>query len=388
MLSLLLLAAVTQPTASARVAFDRHGEVAVHASGLAQVAAGRKVTADDPVRIASISKLVTAIGVMRLVERHRLDLDADVSDLLGYKFRNPAFPDTPITLRLLLSHRSSLTDGIDYVLPLDADIHDVLQDPKVWDSQHAPGTFFRYTNLNFPVVATIMERATGQRFDRLMHDLVLAPLKLDACYNLTTCSDAAVSRIVVQYRKGVVTRDDNHGKRPACPVTPAKDGSCNLDAYKPGTNGAIFSPQGGLYISARDLAKVGRMLLNDGKVDGKPFLTAASIAALRTPLWIFDGSNGDTGEDPADHHMAGFICSYGIATMLLATPVQGCHDDPFGDGRRHLGHAGNAYGLRSGLWIDPKAGNGVAYFATDVSLEEKPQRSAYTRTEEVLAKPD
>jgi len=387
MLSLLLLAAATQPAASARVAFDRHGEISVQTAGLADIGASRKVTADDPVRIASISKLVTAIGVMRLVEQHKLNLDADVSDLLGYRLRNPAFPDAPITLRLLLSHRSSLTDGVDYVLPLDADIRTVLQDPKVWDAQHAPGTFFRYTNLNFPVVATIMERATGQRFDRLMHDLVLAPLKLDACYNFTTCSDAAVARIVVQYRKGVVTRDDNHGNRPACPVTPARDGSCNLDAYKPGTNGAIFSPQGGLYISARDLAKVGRMLLNQGKVDGKPFLTAASTITLRTPLWVFNGSNGDTGEDPADHHMAGFICSYGIATMLLATPAEGCHDDPFGDGHRRFGHAGNAYGLRSGLWVDPKAGKGVAYFGTDVSLEEMPKRSAYTRTEELLANP-
>jgi len=387
MLSLLLLAAATQPAASARVAFDRHGEISVQTSGFADVGAGRKVTADDPVRIASISKLVTAIGVMRLVEQHKLNLDADVSDLLGYRLRNPAFPDAPITLRLLLSHRSSLTDGVDYVLPLDADIRTVLQDPKVWDAQHAPGTFFRYTNLNFPVVATIMERATGQRFDRLMHDLVLAPLKLDACYNFTTCSDAAVARIVVQYRKGVVTRDDNHGNRPACPVTPARDGSCNLDAYKPGTNGAIFSPQGGLYISARDLAKVGRMLLNQGKVDGKPFLTPASTITLRTPLWVFNGSNGDTGEDPADHPMAGFICSYGIATMLLATPAEGCHDDPFGDGHRRFGHAGNAYGLRSGLWVDPKARKGVAYFGTDVSLEEMPKRSAYTRTEELLANP-
>ena len=387
MLPLFLLAAVTQPAASARVAFDRHGEISIQTKGFADIGAGRKVTADDPVRIASISKLVTAIGVMRLVEQHKLDLDADVSDLFGYRLRNPAFPDTPITLRLLLSHRSSLTDGIDYVLPLDADIRTVLQDPKVWDAQHAPGTFFRYTNLNFPVVATIMERATGQRFDRLMHDLVLAPLKLDACYNFTTCSDAAVGRIVVQYRKGVVTRDDNHGGRPACPVTPAKDGSCNLGAYKPGTNGAIFSPQGGLYISARDLAKVGRMLLNDGRVDGKPFLTSASTRTLRTPLWTYDGSNGDTGEDPAGNHQAGFLCSYGIATMLLATPVQGCHDDPFGDGKRRFGHAGNSYGLRSGLWIDPKAGRGVAYFGTDVSLEEKPRRSAYTRTEEVLANP-
>jgi CubicO group peptidase (beta-lactamase class C family) len=387
MLPFLLLAAVTQPAASARVAFDRHGETSVQAEGYADVAAGRKVAADDPVRIASISKLVTALGVMRLVEQHKLDLDADVSDLLGYKLRNPAFPDSPITLRLLLSHRSSLTDGIDYVLPLDVDIRTVLQDPKVWDGGHAPGTFFRYTNLNFPVIASVMERATGQRFDRLMHDLVIAPLRLDACYNFTTCSDAAVGRIVVQYRKGAVTRDDNHGLRPACPVTRARDGSCNLDTYVPGTNGAIFSPQGGLYISARDLAKVGRMLLDKGRVDGRPFLSAASIATMRKPLWVYDGSNGDTGEDPADHHMAGFICSYGLATMLLATPAQDCHDDPFGDGRRRFGHAGNAYGLRSGLWIDPKAGKGVAYFATDVSLEEVPVRSAYTRTEENLAKP-
>ena len=388
MLTLLFLAAVAQPAASARVAFDRHGEVSVQTAGFADVAARRKVTADDPVRIASISKLVTALGVMRMVERHELSLDADVSDLLGYRLRNPAFPDTPITLRLLLSHRSSLTDGIDYVLPLDADIRTVLQDPKVWDSAHAPGTFFRYTNLNFPVIASVMERATGRRFDRLMHDLVLGPLKLDACYNFTTCSDAAVNRIVVQYRKGQVTRDDNHGHRPACPVTPARDGSCNLEAYRPGTNGAIFSPQGGLYISARDLAKVGRMLLENGKADGGRFLSAASVAMMRAPLWVYDGRNGDTGEDPADHPMAGFICSYGLATMLLATPAEGCHDDPFGDGRRRFGHAGNAYGLRSGLWVDPKAGRGVAYFATDVSLEEVPVRSAYTRTEERLAQPD
>ena len=388
MISLLFLSAVSQPAASVRVAFDRHGETSVEASGLADIGAGRKVTADDPVRIASISKLVTALGVIRLVEQHKLDLDADVSDLLGYRLRNPAFPDTPITLRLLLSHRSSLTDGIDYVLPLDADLRTVLQDPKVWDSQHLPGSFFRYTNLNFPVVASVMERATGERFDQLMHRLVLAPLKLDACYNFTTCSDAAVARIVVQYRKGVVTRDDNHGVRPACPVTPARDGSCDLSAYRLGRNGAIFSPQGGLYISARDLAKVGRMLLDKGRVDGKPLLSAASVAALHTPLWVYDGSNGDTGEDPAGHRQAGFVCSYGIATMLLATKKAGCHDDPFGDGRHRFGHAGDAYGLRSGLWIDPRAGKGVAYFATDVSLEEASQRSAYTRTEELLGKPD
>ena len=383
-----LLLVTAQPVASIRVAFDRHGETSVQAEGLADIGAGRAVTADDPVRVASISKLVTAIGVMRLVEQRRLDLDADVSTLLGWRLRNPAFPDVPITLRLLLSHRSSLTDGIDYVLPLDANLKDAIADPKAWDAAHAPGSWFHYTNLNFPVVAAVMERATGERFDRLMQRLVLAPLGLDACYNFTTCSDGAVARVVVQYRQGQVTRDDNHGQRPDCPVTRARDAGCDLSAYRLGTNGAIFSPQGGLYISARGLAKIGRLLLGKGEVDGVRLLQPRSVAMLETPVWIYDGSNGDTGEDSAGKPNAGFLCSYGLALTLLATPQAGCHDDPFGDGRRRLGHAGDAYGLRSGLWIDPKRSTGVAYFATDVPLDVPPRRSAFTRTEEELARPE
>jgi hypothetical protein len=53
-----------------------------------------------------------------------------------------------------------------------------------------------------------------------------------------------------------------------------------------------------------------------------------------------------------------------------------------------LGHAGDAYGLRSGLWIDRQRGTGVAYFATDVPLDPPPRRSAFTRTEEELAQPE
>ncbi|WP_200888656.1 serine hydrolase domain-containing protein, partial [Staphylococcus aureus] len=126
------LAAAREPVAAVRMEFNAGGEVSVSAKGLADISASRPVTADDPVRIASISKLVVAIGVMRLVEQGRLDLDADVSRWLGWKLRNPAFPDAPISLRLLLSHRSSLTDRVDYVLPLDADMRAVLQDPKAW----------------------------------------------------------------------------------------------------------------------------------------------------------------------------------------------------------------------------------------------------------------
>lgn len=366
-----------EPLATVRVEFDENGVGAVAASGTADLATQRPVTANDPVRVASISKLVTAVAVMRLVEQGTLDLDADVSDLLGRRLRNPAYPDAPITLRLLLSHRSSLTDAVDYVLPLDADMQQVLADPKAWDAEHAPGAYFRYANFNFPVIAAVIERATGERFDRLVDRLVLKPLSIDACFNWASCSDAAVTRGVVLYRSRQPTKDDNRGARPACPVTPASDGSCDLSLWRAGANGAIFSPQGGLRISALDLATIGRMLLNYGSLGDVRILSAASVRLLEQPVWRFDGANGDTQN--------GFMCSYGLATQTLATPVAGCRDDPFGDGRWRVGHAGDAYGLKSGLWLDRAARSGVVYFATDVLDADTGRHSAFTRIEEDLA---
>src|SRR5688572_17013313 len=104
------------PVPHAWATFDRAGVITHDASGLADRARGRALTIDDPVRIASISKLVVALGVMRLVEQGQFDLDRDVSEWLGWPLRNPAFPDRPITLRLLLSHRSSLKDDVDYAI--------------------------------------------------------------------------------------------------------------------------------------------------------------------------------------------------------------------------------------------------------------------------------
>ncbi len=264
-------------SARAAIGFDLHGEKAALAEGLADPASGRAVTIDDPVRIASVSKLVVAIGVMRLVEQGKLDLDRDISAYLGWTFRNPAFPDRPITLRQLLSHTSSLRDGDDaYVIPLGHSLKEALADPAVWDPAHGPGEgYFAYTNFNFPVVGSVMEMATGERFDLLMSRLVLAPMKLDACYNWPGCSDAAVARAVVLMQDGKAVRDDLGGKRPACPVFVREGEPCDLDRWRLGDNGALFSPQGGLRISARGLARVGRMLLGGGTIDGVRILIAA-----------------------------------------------------------------------------------------------------------------
>jgi CubicO group peptidase (beta-lactamase class C family) len=330
------------------------------------------------VRVASITKLVVALGAMRLVEQGKLDLDADVSRYLGWRLRNPAFPDEPITLRLLLGHRSSMQDGIDYwLIPATGRLEDSLRDPKVWDSEHRPGRFFRYSNLAFPVVASAMEAAGGERFDALMQRLVTGPLKLDACFNWSLCRDEAVARAVVLYAPdGSVKRDDLKGARPDCPGVPGPEGACDLSGYRPGTNGAIFSPQGGLRISVRDLARIGQLLLRKGRLaDGSRFLSEASLDEMARPAWLFDGGNGATEES--------FYCGYGMAVQILARCPPA--DDPFGDGRLRFGHAGDAYGLRSGLWVDLERGTGIAYFATGQGDDPPRGRSSYRTVEEWLA---
>jgi CubicO group peptidase (beta-lactamase class C family) len=375
------------PQASVRVAFDRDGIVATRTEGHADPATRRAVTIDDPVRIASISKLVLTIGVMRLVEQGRLDLDADVSGALGWQLRNPNFPDVPISLRLLLSHTASLTDGAGYwQVPLDGEFRKLLDDPKAWDAEHAPGSYWRYANVGFPLVGAVMEKTTGERLDLLMQRLVIQPLGLHACYGWPTCDEATAARAVVLYAEGKPQVDDNHGRKPACGITPASDGSCDLSKWRAGAAPNVFGPQGGLRISAKDLSKIGRLLLGDGEVDGVRLLKPESVRAMIGPEWRFDVHNGLTlEEDDPIRTRGGFTCQYGLAVHTLASGLPGCGDDPFGDGVQRVGHSGNAYGLLAGLWVDREAGTGVAYFSTGNDAPEPGEHSAFSRVEELSA---
>jgi CubicO group peptidase (beta-lactamase class C family) len=203
---------------------------------------------------------------------------------------------------------------------------------------------------------------------------VLEPLKLDACYNWPTCGDPAVARAVVLMQDGEAVRDDIGGKRPNCPVFITEGQACDLSRWRLGENGALFSPQGGLRISARGLARTGRMLLNGGTLEGVRILSPQSVETIVTPIWQFNGRNGATDK--------GFYCSYGLATQQIPTSRRGCDDDPAGDGVPRVGHAGDAYGLRSGLWIDRARGTGVAYFVTGLPEDPPRGRSAYRAAEE------
>jgi len=73
-----------------------------------------KFTTEHMLNIASVSKTITATAVMQQIEKGVLNLDQDVNDYLDYSVRNPQYPDVPITVRQLLIHRSSITDGSAY----------------------------------------------------------------------------------------------------------------------------------------------------------------------------------------------------------------------------------------------------------------------------------
>ena len=352
------------PPATVVVAFDQDSITPLIVEGVADRETGRLVEANDPVRIASISKMIMALATMRLVDEGTVDLDADISDYLGWQVRSPNFPDAKVTLAQLLMHRSGLRDRAGYVIPLGESLEAKLADPQAWYADAPPGRApFEYANLGSPVVATVLEAATGERIDKIVERTVFAPLGIEACFNWVGCSEGQVKRAVVLYRDtGEVARDDAGDLPPNCTIPVADGVECSLDNYVPGTNASIFSPQGGVRIGMMDLAKIGQALL----VEDRDFVSYEAIMTMQRSI--------DSQLEVPNAPDQDFFCVYGLGFQAIDLPNSPCVDQLSGDEIGRIGHAGEAYGLRSGLWFapvegerdNPDRGVGVAYFTTTV----------------------
>lgn len=348
-----------------------NGEISeLAASGCAYFAlngsCARKLTPDHFVRVASISKLVAALGVKRLVEQGKLDLDADVSNYLGFKFRNPAFPQKNITTRMLLAHTSSLRDNEVYWVDFPGMLDQLLDDEGRFDSANAPGSYFKYCNLNYGMIGQIIERVSGVRFDVFMRKQVFEPRGIIAGYNWSGMEKVPGKRVAVLYRKKQDDTawnpdgpwfeqiDDFDGRSPM-PKGRGYDG--DPKSYKPGTNGTLFSPQGGLRISLRGLASLtAYMASTDDPV----------LRDMLKPVWTYKKDNGDTEGDFFKAYASGAqIYKGGAQAFPSAVPA----------------HFADAYGLRGGLFFDPAKKQGWIYLITGFSDEPskgpKPAGCAY-----------
>ena len=100
------------PVVGISVAVVKDGKmIYTHSFGLKNVENNVPLTDESIFRIASISKSFTVTSLMQLVQKKKISLDDDVSKLVGFQIRNPKFPATVITLRMLLSHTSSINES-------------------------------------------------------------------------------------------------------------------------------------------------------------------------------------------------------------------------------------------------------------------------------------
>ncbi|MEM7727738.1 MAG: serine hydrolase [Pseudomonadota bacterium] len=304
---------------------------------------GRPFTPDSPFRVASVSKVLVGELARRLHADGQLDLDADAADLLDVPLRHPDHPDAPVTLRRLVSHRSGIIDPAVYWMAAPGDIRDLLID-TIWEPGVRPGAGFRYANLNYGLAATVMEAATGERFDRLFTRHVADPLGLDIGFNWSGVSPAkrrsgfpALRGIPAAWAVQVDGADTLAGAQPAI----LREDGWDLRDYVPGTNGTLFSPQGGLRASVNDLAVIGQEVI-------------LAQPELWTQLWIAaqTGGRGSESEVVAGRGSEeGHFVAFGDALYIYPDgPLPGETDAAW------VGHHGEAYGVYCGLWAVPARG--------------------------------
>lgn len=325
-------------------------------AGIRDYTRGLPVNDSTMYRIASISKLVTAMGLMKLYDAGEFNLDDDVGTYLGYTFRNPYFPNVPVTFRMLLSHTSGIQDGSGYSSFLGATYNNS-NPPSIaslfvsggsyytsdmWMNK-SPGTYFTYSNANYGVIASLLEKISNQRFDVYMKNEILNPLGIAGSFNINDIAN--INNVAVLYRKSGSNWSPQADNFQGTAPTPV-----NLSSYTPGTNGFIFGPQGGLRISPSDLARLMMMLLNDGMYNGISVLNSSTVTLMQSPAWTYNGSNGD--------NYYGLFRSWGLGMHITTLTAGG---DIVYPATVMIGHPGEAYGLISDFYFDPVHKNGIVF---------------------------
>jgi CubicO group peptidase (beta-lactamase class C family) len=381
------------PLASLSVLAIRHGKVSYQQQfGYRHIGATSAehlpVTPATLFRIASVSKMMTTLGLMRLVEQGKLSLDQDVGIYLGFFLRNPHFPQQAVTLRSLLSHTSSLRDAGGYSWGPERSLRDVFTagNDSMWDKHIAPGRYFTYANLNWGVIGTVMEKVTGERFDLLMRRLLLDPLDVRGGYYPAAFSKDEVENTATLYRKRTleteiwqpqgpwIAQADNFYKRP-----PAA-----LASYVIGSNATVFSPTGGLRISAAGLGKVMQMLLDGGRHQGKQLLQPTSIALMFGRQWQLapDGDNGSNGDSER-----GLYRAWGLGNQQFDAVAGQCNGLVEGASFSAVGHLGEAYGLVSAFVLDFKNNHGMVVLVGGTGSDPEHYPGTYSamgRSEELI----
>ena len=284
---------------------------------------------DDMMRIASISKSFTATSLMQFVEKGIISLDDDVSDLIGFQIRNPHHPNVPITLKMILSHTASIRDKEDYST-LDHLNPAVYGDCEESYFEYAPGEGYNYSNLGLNLAGTILEKVSGVRFDQYVKNNIIRPLGLTGGHNVDDL-DASKFASIYNHIDGQYVKSNAYASV-----------AHRLENYKMGYSAPMFSPTGGVKISAHDLAVYMMMHMNYGELNGVRVISEESAKTMQTPIWI--------RQNPEEDQYC--LCLYEFVDFL--------DDEQYNQpGMYPIGHEGDAYGLKSIMIWSPADGWGI-----------------------------
>lgn len=280
----------------------------------------RHVAAEDTLyRVASITKMATALVTLMCVDEGLFALDTPIRPLL---------PETDFsdclegrTIRQLLCHTSGITDR---------DLNDALRLSQTFDDAismgdhlfYRPGEKMEYSNLGFGLLGSILEHVTDMCISDLFRVKLFEPIGMRATLDASTLDEGQIMPIsrVLPYRKG----ND---------VTITKLGRIPLD--KPDPLHHFGHTAGAMYTDAPSLSRLLDLIGNMGVVNGKRLISAEMMQEMTRVQ-----SSTPTR-------------TYGLGLVILNRPEISAH--------RLLGHQGFAYGCVDGAFIEEGTGRKVIF---------------------------
>ena len=309
-----------------QAAVIRDGQVAVQAASGWAVKDQITLTTRHKMRCASLTKVIVGISAGVLIDDGTLDPYADLSGYWGVTARNPSYPDTPITVDMLLTHTSTLSDASGSLSALKG----TAARQRLAGSGYTGGkpgelSSWSYNNYGFSVLGMTLERAADQVLDDVLGEAVLTPMGIDAAFEAGSVDDTGLL-CALYYPGNSLSRTVSTQKSYVC-------------IQQPGYRGNFFA--GGFTCSAGELAQLVAMLAEDGTYQGQQYLSAETVAYLEEPL----------GQTPDGFYQC--------------RPLR-YRENMYGRDRMYY-HTGSAYGFYGLLSYDPDTRDGVVVFTTGAS---------------------